>query len=686
MSYIESISREKRIDFLNKNYFMLGVLAINEDDYPTIGLKKKPITARNINSDEILFYVKNISTDPNLLIELDLTDELWVGFSNSSFREYPIADEIISDRYNYADKNEKEKILKEKLKNKVFLMRLRIEEHNDIAGKYFKNFYIKDIEDIDNINNKNYNNVDDLYHEEFIPIPGPKCSSKEFENKLASNENIIFPDFNIMEMSLDKILVNNFLYYDPEDNWQITSSQKCRNKAPQNIKKIKLPKNFRNNIIYKYNDNLLFISKTYNLELDHYKGTRVLNNTKIKFEKSKATSEDTDKEEQIVKHSKDIGENNGETEFLNSLYQTALSWNLYYKKEDLYNLHVSIKTSPLTIISGMSGTGKTKMAQLYAETLGLKLDKEYLIIPISPAYKEPGDILGYLNTMSGIYTPAETGLVDLLIEASKNPDDIYMVIFDEMNLSQVEHWFSPFISLLELEEKERKLVLYSEDSICHNKYNPKIEIGDNVIFVGTVNIDETTKDFSDRLLDRANVIIPDKMNFSEIKHTLEEEDTLNPDENSGSFNEIDQFHNWRVEPDKPMLYLSKDELKLLDKLHETMNNVDSQKGVSFRIVKNIAKYLKNIPSNNEGAPFIERGKAFDLQIKQRVLTKIKGHEQQYGDLIGELKPNEKKEDIKNSSIYNILTSEIAQNISDFDNSLEELARKAREMYYNGYAT
>jgi len=339
------------------------------------------------------------------------------------------------------------------------------------------------------------------------------------------------------------------------------------------------------------------------------------------------------------------------------------------------------------VISGMSGTGKTRMAQLYAETLSLNYNQEYIIIPISPSYTEPGDVLGYLNTMTGIYTPAETGLVDLLKEAENNKDKIYMVIFDEMNLSQVEHWFSPFISLLELKDEARKLTLFNKNSTCHNNYKPEIKIGNNVIFVGTVNIDETTKDFSDRLLDRSNVITPEKMNFSNIKEELEKTDNLNnKDLENKSFNKIKFFDDWREEAENSIKFLSKQELSLLDELHETLNNVDSQKGVSFRIVENIARYIKNIPIDEKGNQYIEYGRAFDLQVKQRILTKLKGHQQQYGDLIGELNPNEPTDEIENSKIYNILSSDKAQKISAFNHSLEELKRKAKEMYYNGYAT
>ena len=81
-----------------------------------------------------------------------------------------------------------------------------------------------------------------------------------------------------------------------------------------------------------------------------------------------------------------------------------------------------------------------------------------LFMPVSPSFIEPDDVLGYLNPNNGLYIPADTGLVDFLINAQNNSDKMYMVIFDEMNLSQIEYWFSPFISVL---EKDADCLLYT---------------------------------------------------------------------------------------------------------------------------------------------------------------------------------------------------------------------------------
>ena len=157
----------------------------------------------------------------------------------------------------------------------------------------------------------------------------------------------------------------------------------------------------------------------------------------------------------------------------------------------------------------MSGTGKTKLPMKFAEYFNMTEDDNTLLfMPVSPSFTEPADILGYLNTNTGLYSSSETRLIEFLKHAMENEDKMHMIIFDEMNLSQIEYWFAPFVSILEKDLGDRKLHLYSKYQRCINdeKYPSSIKIGNNVIFVGTINLDETTKNISDRLLDRSYII------------------------------------------------------------------------------------------------------------------------------------------------------------------------------------
>jgi len=372
--------------------------------------------------------------------------------------------------------------------------------------------------------------------------------------------------------------------------------------------------------------------------------------------------------------------NESEWHFLNLLKTNARKKALFFQDEDLIAFHISVKTNMLSIIGGMSGTGKSQLAQLYGETMGLTYGKELLLIPVSPSYHEPNDVLGYYNPTTGIYHESETGLVRLLLEAEAHPERMYMVVFDEMNLSQVEHWFSPFISLLEVDPDKRYLTLFHADSRFHDEmYKPKVKIGDNVIFVGTVNFDDTTKEFSDRLLDRTNVIRPSKLTFREaykIVSTFDDTSKFQTMEVSAKM-----FREEWVSGTPSLNSLTEAELTFLDELHTLLNNDDSQKGVSFRVVLGIAGYLSNIPVNPDGLLMISRGQAFDRQVEQRILTKIKGFESFVTPLVGSYSGDEYIE----GDIMKLIRSELGQKVSTFERSANALKRKAKELMLYGFA-
>ncbi|MCK8825423.1 McrB family protein [Fuchsiella alkaliacetigena] len=655
-----------RMEELKKHY-MLGVLAVDEESYPR-GLKNKSVTRMNSrkSNNPVIFYIKSISSSPKRFFELGIEDDLFVGFEQSF---NPLGRDFLSSEFEYGsvDLNKKEKKIEEKLRGKLILFEPKIKhEMKNGEQRYHKNLDI--IELLDYQSEDIFGELTELKKRGFKAVLSPQNDKKEFAQQLLNKKEVSFPNYNIKELiEFDLILNEDKLYFNLASGWQWVDENTCFHQEPEQIKVIPIPNEFYENVFYLHNQSLLFISTDYYKKLTNQAGIELTKD--IKTEKFKETS---------ITYS-------DEQRFLNSLKQKVLEEGLYYQQEDLYNLHISVKTNSLTIISGMSGTGKTKMAQLYADTLQANSKTEYLIIPISPSYTEPGDLLGYLNTMTGIYTPAETGLVDTLVEAHKNQDRLYLIIFDEMNLSQVEHWFSPFISILELEFEDRSINLYNSDNTCHNNnnYPSTIAIGENVKFIGTVNVDETTRDFSDRLLDRANVIKPSKRDFYQVKKDLAEgkfEQELG-EINAKEYN----IFNWVREPANSIEVMKEEELKLLDKLHAVINEIDAQKGVSFRILENIARYLENIPLDKEGELLISRADGFDLQLKQRVLTKLKGHQQQYGTLIGTLEP-ETEEEIHNSKIYEILSSELGQQVSAFSRSIAELKRKAREMNFNGYAT
>lgn len=365
--------------------------------------------------------------------------------------------------------------------------------------------------------------------------------------------------------------------------------------------------------------------------------------------------------------------------FLDELRGLTLSENLLYDQKDLANFHISLKTNPLTVVAGMSGTGKTRLAKAYAHILGLAEEKgDLLFLPISPSYLEPSDVLGYLNPSSGYFIPSEAGLVDVLVRADRNPEAMHMVIFDEMNLSQVEHWFAPFLSILEKPEQDRLLHLYSENATCHNAelYPPTVNVGGNVLFVGTINLDETTKELSDRLLDRVNLVTLQKSDFMHFSTLDLEVATYH-----GMFFTYNDFQSWKND-DLPTKAFKTKELQFFDELHQLISKYDAQKGVSFRFLNRLGRYIQSIPLDEKDHPLIHPATAIDISIKQGLLTKIKGSKQQIGRLIGEA--TDPASEVMGSELLDFINKNGMMKSGDFKRTKEEIKRKALELGLYGY--
>lgn len=125
-----------------------------------------------------------------------------------------------------------------------------------------------------------------------------------------------------------------------------------------------------------------------------------------------------------------------------------------------------------------------------------KKDPNYKIVPVGANWTENRHVLGFYNVITEEYneTPSYS-----LIKASKNDiSSPYFLILDEMNLSHVERYFADFLSAI---ESGQPIPLYSNDD-----ENYELDIPDNLLIVGTVNVDETTYMFSPKVLDRANTI------------------------------------------------------------------------------------------------------------------------------------------------------------------------------------
>jgi predicted nucleic acid-binding Zn-ribbon protein len=190
----------------------------------------------------------------------------------------------------------------------------------------------------------------------------------------------------------------------------------------------------------------------------------------------------------------------------------------------IHAFHTSLKVqdvSCLTVMAGISGTGKSALPRLYADYMGL----HFLLVPVEPRWDSPQDLFGFLNYMENRYEATPLGRAlnqfNLRDEAKNEPmqNEVLLVLLDEMNLARVEYYFSEFLSRLETrrdvdwqndDEAYQKVsmeIFAGEESGDQTRSNPvRLFAGTNILFVGTMNEDESTQSLTDKVIDRSNAI------------------------------------------------------------------------------------------------------------------------------------------------------------------------------------
>lgn len=168
----------------------------------------------------------------------------------------------------------------------------------------------------------------------------------------------------------------------------------------------------------------------------------------------------------------------------------------------LLRYHLSLKGRGFVILGGLSGCGKTWLAELYAEAVGAR----HLLVPVAPNWTSNEDLLGYLNPLTDSFQ--YTALSRFLEEAASEwrgaqEEEVepqpFHVTLDEMNLARVEYYFARFLSALEVRTRQGTAML--ELAPGH-----RVELTPNLRFTGTVNFDETTHGFADKVYDRAQLL------------------------------------------------------------------------------------------------------------------------------------------------------------------------------------
>ena len=174
---------------------------------------------------------------------------------------------------------------------------------------------------------------------------------------------------------------------------------------------------------------------------------------------------------------------------------------------------VSLLSKKFCILTGLAGSGKTKIAEAFAMWLCAS-PAQYRIVAVGADWTSNENLLGYADALqTGVYRPPVNGALELMLRAHADTTNPYFLILDEMNLSHVERYFADFLSAMESSNAPLSLHGVAAGLQAGGvggaggvEVPSSVALPDNLFIIGTVNVDETTYMFSPKVLDRVNVI------------------------------------------------------------------------------------------------------------------------------------------------------------------------------------
>ena len=335
-----------------------------------------------------------------------------------------------------------------------------------------------------------------------------------------------------------------------------------------------------------------------------------------------------------------------ELSWLENIEKTSEEYGIKLNKRILYAFHTALKISDwsiITVLAGVSGTGKSELPKLYARFGGLN----FISVPVQPNWDSQESMLGYFNSIDNRFDtqPLLRFLVNCIDEEKYNKY-MSLVLLDEMNLAHVEHYFAEFLSKLEERRGKSKNDLpYIEVKLGADCNSLKLNLIRNILWAGTMNQDETTKSLSDKVLDRGIII-----NFPRPK-------TLESRKEMKSINKIIKDKKSKMLPreiwDKWVINRKEDSssdaqknrMKEYKRIIEEINDELEKVGraLGHRVWQSIEHYIFNHPyvssqyeiekkqgktSGDELSNELKNNMdlAFEDQIVQKVMPKLRGIE------------------------------------------------------------
>lgn len=311
----------------------------------------------------------------------------------------------------------------------------------------------------------------------------------------------------------------------------------------------------------------------------------------------------------------------------------------------LYAYHTSLKIrewSPLVVLAGVSGTGKSELPKQYARHGGM----HFLSVPVKPDWDSPASLFGYFNAIENRFEATELlRALYQMQEAYKN--EMLLVLLDEMNLAHPEQYFADLLSKFE-ECRGSALPAEYDVMLGAGERPEKLAIGGNVLWTGTMNEDETTKALSDKVIDRSVVIT-----FPRPKK-LYDRDNVQIEEPELTLSRV----RWDAWKKSALIRTASTDLKSkLDKKKEIINEMNAQmsimgRNLGHRVWQSIENYILNYPGViATGGSSEEIDKAFCDAVAFKMMPKLRGLETQGSneeqlDRIYETLPDQLKRDFE----------------------------------------
>lgn len=365
--------------------------------------------------------------------------------------------------------------------------------------------------------------------------------------------------------------------------------------------------------------------------------------------------------------------NKTEIEWLDSILENCENYGIKFNKRIMYAFHTALKIndwSTITVLAGVSGTGKSELPRLYSEFGGLN----FCPVAVQPNWDSQESMLGFFNSIDNRFEPEE--LLKFLYQCTESEDYkdyMSLILLDEMNLAHIEHYFAEFLSKLELRRGlERNLVPEVEVKLGAGVEPYKLKLSRTLLWTGTMNQDETTKSLSDKVLDRGIVI-----NFPRPKK-LERRSKMGIiteyiGENRPKLHKK-TWSSWtthRIEFSDEQIKKINEYKSLVEEINEHLEKVG--RALGHRVWQSIEFYIANYPTvrelmkkgegkNGELTEELESAMniAFEDQIVQKIMPKLRG-----------IETRDKSGKSCLEGIGNLLKSEFENLTEDFQNAKEQ---------------